>query len=205
MNQINNNSNFKYNFLQSHPRKIGKVNINEEKNNCKLLKEDKDEKIKNLEKSLSEKENELEKTKVDLNNYYKLYLEYKNQKNQKNIDAITLEKYNNIEKRNKELFDENSQTKKDLKEKDLTLKAISEQYSNLLNKNKALESQKEIISQKIKGLEQNNNDLLDQNKKIQDSNVSLNNTILRLQKDLEQKRIALAEITSNNKKLNEKN
>ena len=203
MNQINNNSNFKYNLLQNHPRKIGKVNINEEKNICKLLKEDKDEKIKNLEKSLSEKENELEKTKGDLNNYYKLYLEYKNQKNQKNIDAITLEKYNNIEKRNKELFDENSQTKKDLKEKDLTLKAISEQYSNLLNKNKALESQKEIISQKIKGLEQNNNDLLDQNKKIQDSNVSLNNTILRLQKDLEQKRIALAEITSNNKKLNE--
>ena len=101
-----------------------------------------------MEKSLSKKEKELEKTKRDLNKFYKLYLEHKNKK----IDETDLNKYSNIEKRNKELIDEKTRTKKDLSEKDSILKEISEQNANSLNKIKDLENQKVIMSQKIKEL-----------------------------------------------------
>ena len=84
MNKINNNHHLTAKFFLTKPRKIYKVNLDEEESNSKEVIVDKDEKILNLEKSLSEKEKELEKTKRDLNKFYKLYLEHKNKKNRRN-------------------------------------------------------------------------------------------------------------------------
>ena len=108
-----------------------------------------------------------------------------------------------LSERNKELIDENNKIKKDLNEKISTINKISEQYSDLLNKNYNLETQNKELVQKINQLEQNNNDLTSQIKKIQESNINLNDANLQLKNELDKKSKALIEMVATNRKLND--
>ena len=162
------------------------ISKNDEQKKQIINNENNEDKIKNLEKLLNVRENELERSKKESNRYYKLYLEFKESKK---VDLM------NLENRIKELIKENNDIKNELKEKTSTINAISEQYTALLNKNKFIEGQKETLTKKINSLEQNNNDLTKQVKKVQELNENLNNNNLKLQDELEQKSKSLIELT----------
>ena len=166
-----------------------------------------EEKIKNLERQLKEKEillnklkNELDSEKNDKESFRRQYLLYKKEKKEITIKLESLEKnaqtlINQEEKEKyKDLEKQFSKVKEDLEKKDLMLKEYEKKinnYDNLMKENKT-------ISEKLKELEQNKKDLISQNNQLKDDNNKLKDKNKKYESELEENAKIIDKFKSDN-------
>ena len=166
-----------------------------------------EEKIKNLERQLKEKEtllnklkNELDSEKNDKESFRRQYLLYKKEKKEITIKLESLEKnaqtlINQEEKEKyKDLEKQFSRVKEDLEKKDLMLKEYEKKinnYDNLMKENKTM-------SEKLKEHEQNKKDLISQNNQLKDDNNKLKDKNKKYESEFEENAKIIDKFKSDN-------